>query len=227
MDGILKLEKNLPLSDCKRIIDFFEKNTDRQQRGLVGSHVIGEESREFIKSGRVDFNIKKCTEIGMSFVRDDLIICNSIFKTLKSGMLEYRNTYPFLRIVERWEVLPSFNIQKYNPSEAYYGLHCENDGTTNESLARMGAWMIYLNDVTDGGGTEFPAQNKKFQSCAGDLLLWPAYWTHPHKGIPSPTQTKYIVTGWFTFYDAHQQLINDMTSKRPLLYSSHRKKIYK
>ena len=64
---------------------------------------------------------------------------------------------------------------------------------------RILAWMIYLNDVTDGGHTAFPTQNKKFQPRRGDVLSWPAYFTHPHRGIVSKTQTKYIITGWYNF----------------------------
>ena len=59
--------------------------------------------------------------------------------------------------------------------------------------------MIYLNDVTEGGYTEFPTQNKLLQPRSGDMIIWPAYWTHPHRGIASKTQTKYIMTGWYSF----------------------------
>ena len=72
-------------------------------------------------------------------------------------------------------------------------------------LHRVLAWMIYLNDVTDGGETEFPTQGKRFQPRAGDVLIWPAYWTHPHRGIVSESQTKYIVTGWFDFFDPNEK----------------------
>ena len=65
----------------------------------------------------------------------------------------------------------------------------------------MLAWMIYLNDVTDGGYTEFPCQDKKIQPRAGDALVWPAFFTHAHKGITSKTQTKYIVTGWCEYLE--------------------------
>ena len=51
----------------------------------------------------------------------------------------------------------------------------------------------------DDGETEFPTQEIKFKPKAGSMLMWPAYWTHPHHGIVSPTQTKYIVSGWFIF----------------------------
>ena len=57
--------------------------------------------------------------------------------------------------------------------------------------------MLYLNTVNDKGGTEFPFQNKIFFAKKGRLIIWPAEFTHPHKGIISPTEEKYIVTGWF------------------------------
>ena len=30
-------------------------------------------------------------------------------------------------------------------------------------------------------------------------LIWPCDWTHVHRGVTSPTQTKYIATGWYTY----------------------------
>ena len=92
-------------------------------------------------------------------------------------------------------------MQRYYPGEGYFVLHCENGGPhpDKEMTKRMLAWMIYLNDVKDGGYTEFPTQNKKFQPRRGDVLIWPAYFTHPHRGITSKSQTKYIATGWFGF----------------------------
>ena len=41
----------------------------------------------------------------------------------------------------------------------------------DETANRLLAWMIYLNDVTEGGETEFPDQGKKSQSRVGDLLI--------------------------------------------------------
>ena len=36
----------------------------------------------------------------------------------------------------------------------------------------LAEWMIYLNDVTDGGHTEFLNQKKKYQPRTGDVLLY-------------------------------------------------------
>ena len=60
--------------------------------------------------------------------------------------------------------------------------------------------MTYLNDVKDGG-TEFKYQNLTTPAKKGLTLIWPVYWTHTHRGQISNTQTKYITTGWFDFYE--------------------------
>jgi hypothetical protein len=59
--------------------------------------------------------------------------------------------------------------------------------------------MTYLNDVTDGGGTEFFHQNITTTAVKGKTLIWPSDWTFTHRGQVSPTQDKYIITGWFSF----------------------------
>jgi hypothetical protein len=61
--------------------------------------------------------------------------------------------------------------------------------------------MTYLNDVDEAGETEFLYQEIKFKPKKGLTLIWPADWTHTHRGIPSLSEEKYIITGWFNFVD--------------------------
>ena len=63
---------------------------------------------------------------------------------------------------------------------------------------RMMVWMIYLNDVEDGG-TEFLYQKLKIPAKKGLLLMWPHDFTHTHRGIISHTKEKYILTGWLGY----------------------------
>ena len=51
--------------------------------------------------------------------------------------------------------------------------------------------------VEDQGETEFHFQKVKIKPKKGLSLIWPADFTYTHRGIPSPTQEKYIATGWF------------------------------
>jgi hypothetical protein len=93
-------------------------------------------------------------------------------------------------------VLDGYNLQKYEPGEGFHQWHCER-GNISTSL-RMLVFMVYLNDVDDGG-TEFKYQEHTEQAEKGKLLIWPTDWTHTHRGQISYTKTKYILTGWYSF----------------------------
>ena len=179
-------ESALNKKQCQKIINFFEINKQYHDQGT--------------SSGGCDEQVKKCTEMFMA--REELE--KPFFKDLKSAIkktqIQYLELYPFLNKIQRWNLAETFKIQKYLQSEAFFKLHCENDGHHNQyDEKRLIAWMVYLNDVADGGETEFPTQKVKFKPKGGNIMFWPAYWTHPHKGIPSLTQIKYIITGWFSY----------------------------
>ena len=86
------------------------------------------------------------------------------------------------------------NIQHYQAKTGYVNLHYEKN---KENPKRQLVYMIYLNTIKEGGGTEFPFQNTIIKAIKGNLIIWPADFTHPHKGIISETEEKYIATGWF------------------------------
>ena len=58
--------------------------------------------------------------------------------------------------------------------------------------------MIYLNDIDEGGETEFVDHTFKTNPKAGNLYIWPAGPTHLHKGVPCSIK-KYFLTGWINF----------------------------
>ena len=185
-DYILRKKGILSKEKCNEIINFFEDRKDLQR---VGSSGVGD-------AKTTNPTHKAATEIYLTTYNDNVVF-PIISRSVGECILEYKKLYPFLDMLSPWSILPTYKIQRYKPKEGYFSLHCENEGLENEEqYKRILTWMIYLNDVKDGGYTEFPTQNKKFQPRRGDILVWPAYWTHPHRGITSRTQTKYIMTGW-------------------------------
>ena len=60
--------------------------------------------------------------------------------------------------------------------------------------------MTYLNTL-DNAGTEFYYQKTTTPCEKGLTIIWPAGWTHTHKGVISNVDEKYIITGWYSFYD--------------------------
>jgi hypothetical protein len=91
----------------------------------------------------------------------------------------------------------AYKIQKTEIGQGYHIWHSE---TTNRQLCnRILAWTLYLNDVEEGGETEFLYYPKRVKPKAGTFVLWPAGFTHTHRGNPPISNTKYIVTGWIEF----------------------------
>tara|TARA_B100001175_G_scaffold64031_1_gene52193 strand:+ start:1628 stop:2251 length:624 start_codon:yes stop_codon:yes gene_type:complete len=87
-------------------------------------------------------------------------------------------------------------IQKTKPGEGYHSWHCEVD---EHEPHRVLAWALFLNDVEEGGELEFLYQNKRVKPKKGDFVVWPAYFTHMHRGNPPISDEKYIVTGWYQY----------------------------
>ena len=130
-------------------------------------------------------------------------ICSDLllkYKTEISKVITlYKNT--FREVFEGFESMileEPFNFQKYDPGHHYSVWHCENNGKPSFEK-RVLAFTTYLNTVENGGETDFPYQYMKVTPKKGKTLVWPAYFTHTHRGLPAPDETKYIVTGWVKF----------------------------
>ena len=171
----------LSIEECKQIIYEFEDSKEKQVEGKVGDN-------------KIKIGTKKSTDISYSF-RDNSSTTKIISKSLQKYVNEYINEYPELDThVGSWTTFDYFNVQKYKPQEGYFKTHCEV--VDIKSATRILVWMFYLNSVEDGG-TLFPQYEIGIKAIQGRLVIWPAYWTHLHKGQISQTQTKYITTGWY------------------------------
>ena len=87
-----------------------------------------------------------------------------------------------------------YKLQKSESGGGFCTWHCEYSSNP-PTQQRYVVWMFYLND-TDSGYTEFKYQNMTVKPTKGTLVLWPAYWTHPHRAAPDLKEDKYILTGW-------------------------------
>lgn len=87
-------------------------------------------------------------------------------------------------------------FQQTPPGGGYHSWHYENG--TIECAARELTWMIYLNDIEDGGETEFMYQKRRIKPTVGTVVIFPAGLTHVHRGgFLLGDKDKYIVTGWY------------------------------
>ena len=151
-------------------------------------------------SGRKNYGIdniaKKLAETLYCDLKEDLFNDFNIpvRSALGKGLPEYKEMYSFLEKQGLWDVDRYYNVQRYKEGEGYFTLHCEHQAS---DPYRMLVWMIFLNDAECG--TEFPYQDQIVDAKVGRLVLWPAGWSHPHKGVTPNRGLKYIATGWYSY----------------------------
>ncbi len=94
----------------------------------------------------------------------------------------------------------AMKMQRTDPGGGYHVWHGEQGN--GEHAYRVLVYMLYLNDLgeQDGGETEFLYQRMRLRPQANTMILWPAAFTHTHRGnTVLGEQSKYIVTGWFYY----------------------------
>ena len=103
--------------------------------------------------------------------------------------------------VQRFSVLESskflvydVKLKKVPSGGGFHSWHYENGSMI--SASRMFVIQLYLNDGFEGGETEFLYQNLREEAVAGDVVIFPAGYTHVHRGNPPLGGTKYTVTSW-------------------------------
>ena len=109
----------------------------------------------------------------------------------------YNNQYPILHILTKHQS-KFIKIQKTHPTQGYHQWHCEYEGHF-EADRRILSWILYLNDVEEGGETEFLYQSLRIKPKKGTFIMFPGCFTHTHRGNPPISGVKYIATGWMEF----------------------------
>ena len=160
---------------CDDIINESEANLDRFQTGI----------KEYKNSELAHFT-------------PDLM--HRYIGELGSALTEYKKEFaPTLDLhLAAWGLFPQVKIQRYDAGKYYKGWHCEQNGFKH-IINRHLVYLTYLNDIEEGGGTEFLYQKIQIKPEKGLTLIWPAEWTHMHQGMPCEKEVKYIVTGWFVY----------------------------
>lgn len=96
----------------------------------------------------------------------------------------------------------TINIQRYTKGEGGYPhWHSEHypQPEGHEALHRVVLYMYYLNDVHEGGETEFYYQGRKISPSKGTMVVAPAAFTHSHRGNKPISDDKYIATSWILY----------------------------
>lgn len=169
---------------CKKIIDTFNYFQD------IGAVFCSGEQFSNTCAGRFDWatDLKEMQysmpDLPQDYFNEQLGYAWNEYSTIFGNLKNHAAVYSL-----------SQKVQKTPTGGGYHVWHDEN--TSSGSSNRLAVWMLYLNDDYEGGETEFLYYKKRIKPERGKLLIWPAGYTHTHKGNMVLSGNKYVVTGWF------------------------------
>jgi hypothetical protein len=178
---------------CRHLINEFERLANN---GAGSNRQVSENALTHIKN---DYQIM--VNIGVHGVTsfEDKDSVNMFFSGLQECYEDYTNNFSVLKNSKiRGTVM---KMQRTDPGGGYHVWHGEQ--CNGKQAERVLVYMLYLNSLEpeSAGETEFLYQRTRLSPVENTMILWPAAYTHAHRGnTVFGNNSKYIVTGWF-YYD--------------------------
>ena len=189
-----------PAGYCQHLINEFKRLEDA---GAGSNRQQSERAHKHVKDDhQIGVNLRNHSLTPFKWVDGDekcWDACDLFFDGLQKCYEEYSTKYSILR--DNGSIRASvMKMQRTGPGGGYHIWHGEQGPGTHAN--RVVVYMLYLNDLEgEGGETEFLYQKMRIKPEENLMLVWPASYTHAHRGNPILSEThKYIVTGWF-YYD--------------------------
>lgn len=185
-DFIGVFENAVPDDLCDSVIEYFEKLHE------LGFSVNRQKNDNAKKTKKEDDAVFACQHVNfMSYMPKGVFTC-----IWENAYKEYASTFSVLDDLEE-HAITDIKVQRTLIGGGYHVWHCEVGGVS--TARRLMPYIIYLNDVEEGGETEFLYYPRRIKPKKGTILLFPAGYTHTHRGNPPISNTKYIATGWIEF----------------------------
>ena len=194
-NGFIGLYRDVyPEGYCQHLINEFERldkngaGSNRQQ----SEHGVG---KHFKDDTQIGINLKNHNLLPF----EDKDPCDLFFVGLQKCYDDYSNRYSVLMDAGRISA-STMKMQRTGPGGGYHVWHAEQGSNTQSS--RVVTYMLYLNSINkeEGAETEFLYQQLRVNPKENTMVVWPAAYTHAHRGNPVlGTSFKYIVTGWFYY----------------------------
>lgn len=130
------------------------------------------------------------------FKKDDAI--KMFFDGLQKCYDEYTEQFSILK--DGKITGTAMKMQRTDPGGGYHMWHAEQGN--GDHAERVLVYMLYLNTLAqeEAGETEFLYQQRRVQPEENTVVIWPATFTHAHRGnTVFGERSKYIVTGWFYY----------------------------
>ena len=226
MNTLIKQYDNIISNDsCEYMIECFEKYKDLTYQGVtmkgVDLNFKRSQDLNILTLSSVIPEFEKGQKQTSGPVRKfdrkiDEVIIPEIYSGIKDCLIKYCKENPFIPIghsgklddhtdKEIWEKIysnlmedrSSILLKSYNKNEGLFNWHIDTGMGDWKSYSRLLVTMFYLNDVEKGGETEFKHQGVSIKPKKGSVVIFPAGWTHMHRGKKPISSDKYIGNIWW------------------------------
>lgn len=116
--------------------------------------------------------------------------CHDLLRGLAKTVWHYLDDYAH-RHDTAFSGMEHVNVNRYYPGQFYHP-HADDGPGHNRIISAL----VYLNDVTDGGATEFIYQGVSVSPRAGRLVIFPSNYAYAHAAHPPNSGVKYSAAFW-------------------------------
>tara|TARA_R110002074_G_scaffold198692_1_gene366339 strand:+ start:1164 stop:1787 length:624 start_codon:yes stop_codon:yes gene_type:complete len=200
-DTIGIFENAFTKKECK---DLIKRHEEAIKEGISWAGSSGEVGKVQSHKKSTDYNIANQDN------ETDQKLTDLVAGKFNDYIMKYLNEYPHndtydhSRIITGKTSYPLLQMQKYDQGSGHYNSwHCEKEMLSTSS--RMFVFILYLNDVSEGGETGFLFKEDgkndffKVKPEVGKLIIHPASWPYIHKGYMPESDDKYILTTWLCY----------------------------
>ena len=185
-DFISVYDNSFTSDECEEYINLIEH--------YISNGVITKEDRAYHNTDHFSLNFNN--DVNYNILSGDNLSMEFLPK-IKDFVDEYLKKFSVLG--QEKLLIYDTKAKKIPVGGGFHNWHYENTGL--QVSARKLVIQLYLNTIEEGGETEFLYINKRIKAVKGRLIIFPAAFTHTHRGNPPIGQDKYIVSTWAVSQD--------------------------
>ena len=183
-DYIVSYDDALDINTCKTIIEYFNEDHDSVTR--YDAEMCGFSCLNLTDEVEVKKNSKWEP------------INNQVIQSIKSCAEKYMKEVDCERYWPRQNSLEQVKINKYQfKTDDRFDRHI--DVGDHNSARRFLTYVMYLNDVEEGGATYFNTVDVEIPAKCGRVLMFPSTWTFPHTYVAPKNVDKYAISTYLHY----------------------------
>lgn len=177
---------------CDELISLFEKYPEYSYAGHSGMGLNDDVKKT------TDLNLINYPHLMEEYGYEVFRGFNSVVEELLEG-LPFQNKFNAVDgMFTQSTEYTTCQLQKYDKGSGHYNAyHFETDSYF--TCPRLFVFILYLNDVDEGGETELMYANQLIKPKKGRVMCHPATFPFVHNGHMPISDDKYILTTWLSF----------------------------